>query len=56
MTKLCAAAQIRLQAEKGATAVEYGLLVAFIAAVIIGAVTAIGGTLNGIFTGISTKV
>ncbi|MBA2774424.1 MAG: Flp family type IVb pilin [Nocardioidaceae bacterium] len=35
--------------EKGASAVEYGLLVALIAAVIVLAVTALGGTLNGIF-------
>ena len=32
--------------EEGATAVEYGLLVALIAVVIIGAVTAIGTNLN----------
>jgi pilus assembly protein Flp/PilA len=32
----------RLESEKGATAVEYGLLVALIAAVIIGVVTILG--------------
>jgi pilus assembly protein Flp/PilA len=36
--------------DRGATAVEYGLMVALIAVVIIGAVTAIGGALNGVFT------
>jgi pilus assembly protein Flp/PilA len=36
--------------ETGATAVEYGLLVALIAAVIIAAVILLGGTVLGIFT------
>ena len=35
--------------EKGATAVEYGLLVALIAAVIIGVVIALGGRVTGAF-------
>jgi len=35
--------------ERGATAVEYGLMVALIAAVIIGAVTLIGTNLNNLF-------
>nr|WP_300045502.1 Flp family type IVb pilin [uncultured Nocardioides sp.] len=35
--------------EKGATAVEYGLMVALIAVVIIGAVTTMGGNLKGLF-------
>jgi len=35
--------------ESGASAVEYGLLVALIAVVIIGAVTAIGTNLTGTF-------
>ena len=39
-----------LRDESGATAIEYGLIVALIAVVIIGAVTAIGTTLNGTFT------
>ena len=45
--------RIRLAAaartERGASAVEYGLLVALIAIVIIGAVTLLGGTLSGVF-------
>ncbi len=32
--------------ESGATAIEYGLIVALIAVVIIGAVTTLGGNLN----------
>jgi pilus assembly protein Flp/PilA len=39
--------------EKGATAVEYGLMVALIAVAIIGTVTALGGALNGLFGQIS---
>jgi pilus assembly protein Flp/PilA len=39
--------------DRGATAVEYGLLVGLIAVVIIGAVIALGGKLNGLFTSIS---
>ena len=42
--------------EKGATAVEYGLLVALIAAVIIGTVVTLGGQINSAFTTISGKL
>ena len=42
--------------EAGATAIEYGLIVALIAVVIIGAVTAIGGTLNDTFTTIDNEL
>lgn len=35
--------------ERGATAVEYGLMVALIAVAIIAAVTALGGGLSGLF-------
>jgi len=35
--------------ETGATAVEYGMLVALIAAVIVGVVTLLGGTVQGAF-------
>jgi pilus assembly protein Flp/PilA len=38
------------ESERGASAVEYGLLVALIAAVIILAVVALGDTLNTVFT------
>ena len=38
--------------ERGATAVEYGLLVGLIAVVIIVAVTALGGRLNAMFQAI----
>ncbi len=42
--------------ERGATAVEYGLLVALIAAVIIAAVVTLGGQINSGFTKITTAL
>ena len=39
--------------DQGATAVEYGLMVALIAVAIITTVTALGGGLNGLFTTIT---
>jgi pilus assembly protein Flp/PilA len=42
--------------DRGATAVEYGLMVALIAAVIVVAVTALGAKLNTIFTGVTTAI
>jgi pilus assembly protein Flp/PilA len=39
----------RLSSEKGATAVEYGIMVGLIAVVIIVAVSTLGGTLDGFF-------
>jgi pilus assembly protein Flp/PilA len=52
--------RIRLQAlrtsERGASAVEYGLLVALIAVIIIVAVTLLGDTLSGIFTDTANSI
>jgi pilus assembly protein Flp/PilA len=45
-----------LQGDRGATAVEYGLLVALIAVVIIAAVLFLGGQLSGIFGEVATQV
>ncbi|WP_347060142.1 Flp family type IVb pilin [Blastococcus sp. HT6-30] len=42
--------------EKGATAVEYGLMVGLIAAVIITTVTTLGGQLDGLFQEITTAL
>ncbi|QIK76887.1 Flp family type IVb pilin [Nocardioides piscis] len=42
--------------EEGATAVEYGLLVALIAAVIIATVLLLGGQINTAFNSITTKL
>lgn len=45
-----------LQEEEGATAVEYGLLAALIAGVIITAVITLGKTLCGVFTSLNTAI
>jgi len=42
--------------ESGATAIEYGLIAALIAVAIIGAVTAVGGSVSGTFTDVSTAI
>jgi pilus assembly protein Flp/PilA len=42
--------------ESGATAIEYGLIAALIAVVIIAAVTAVGQSLNTTFSTINTKL
>ena len=43
-----------LNDESGATAIEYGLIAALIAVVIIGAVTVVGTSLSTTFTSVST--
>jgi pilus assembly protein Flp/PilA len=43
-------ASLRVVGERGAAAVEYGLLVALIAVAIIGAVLLLGGKLNSTYT------
>lgn len=50
------AAKDRLRDEKGATAVEYGIMVALIAVVIIVAVTTLGTQINTAFTTITEKL
>ncbi|WP_428561679.1 MAG: Flp family type IVb pilin [Solidesulfovibrio sp. DCME] len=42
--------------EEGATAVEYGLMAALIAAVIIGAVTTLGSNLSTLFTNLAGQI
>lgn len=42
--------------DRGASAVEYGLLVALIAAVIIGTVFVLGGTLDNVFDSVNNDV
>ena len=49
-------AKERMQREKGATAVEYGLMVGLIAAVIIATVIILGGQLNTLFEKIVTAL
>ena len=45
-----------LRNDRGATAVEYGLMVALIAIVIIGAVTLLGGNLKSLFNTVAVSV
>jgi pilus assembly protein Flp/PilA len=45
-----------LRSDRGATAVEYGLMVALIAIVIIVAVTLLGNNLSTLFNNVATKV
>jgi pilus assembly protein Flp/PilA len=45
-----------LRRDEGATAVEYGLMVALIAAVIIGVVTSLGTKLQGLFNTVATAI
>jgi pilus assembly protein Flp/PilA len=56
LISLVAASQARLREEKGATAVEYGLMVGLIAAVIITTVVLLGTQLNGLFTKITASL
>jgi len=42
--------------ESGATAIEYGLIAALIAVVIIGAITAVGTSLSTTFSTVSGKI
>lgn len=57
LASLVAFAQDRLKRdEKGATAVEYGLMVGLIAVAIIAAVTLLGDELNALFTTITNAL
>lgn len=57
ITKLFVEASIRLRREEtGATAVEYGLIVGLIAAIIIVAVTLLGNNILGMFNKINTNL
>ncbi len=42
--------------ESGVTAIEYGLIAALISVVVIGALTAVGTSLNAVYTGINTAL
>jgi pilus assembly protein Flp/PilA len=44
------------RSDRGATAVEYGLMVALIAAVIVGVVTTLGLHVSGIFQTVATAI
>jgi pilus assembly protein Flp/PilA len=47
---------VALRDDRGATAVEYGLMVALIAVVVIVAVTLLGTNLSSLFNTVATKV
>ncbi len=51
-----AACWLKVKSECGASAIEYGLLAALIAVVIITAVTTVGTNLTGVFTKVSSQV
>jgi pilus assembly protein Flp/PilA len=48
--------RVLARCEKGATAIEYGLIVALIAVAAIGGISALGGGAGGMWTNISAKV
>ena len=56
IVSLVGLAKDRMQEEKGATAVEYGLLVGLIAVAIILTVTALGGQLEALFGEVSDAI
>ena len=56
MNKFLMAAQRFAQDEEGVTAIEYGLIAALIAVVIIGAVTLVGTELKAVFTSVSNSL
>jgi pilus assembly protein Flp/PilA len=45
-----------LKDESGATAIEYGLIAALVSVAAIAGFNAVGGSLNGLFTGISGEL
>lgn len=45
-----------IESQKGATAIEYGLIAGLIAVVIIAAVTLLGGNLQGTFDSLATSI
>ena len=56
MKNLLTKIQNFIREEDGASAVEYGLLVALIAVAIIGAVTTLGTTLSGLFSSVASSI
>ena len=56
MSHCIAAFRRILLSEEGATMVEYGLMVALIAVVAIGAISSVGGSISGGFTSISNNL
>lgn len=54
--KAAHAARFGSNDDKGATAVEYGLLVALIGAFLVGTITLLGGALDGLFSGVADDI
>ena len=54
--RIMLSARLAKMDERGASAVEYGLLVAGIAAVIVAIVFLLGGTLSGVFNDTNTSI
>ena len=56
MTKLLAATRKFVQAEEGASLVEYGLLLALIAVICIGAISLLGKNVSTMFATLATSI
>ncbi len=56
MSKYIAKLQLRLNEDRGATAVEYGLLVVFIALVMVAGATFLGKELDSLFSSAGSKL
>lgn len=58
ISDICKAAYVwfKVKSEQGVAAIEYGLLAALIAVVIITGVTALGGNLSRIFSAVATSI
>ncbi len=56
LTSLYVRARNWAASDEGATAVEYGIMVALIAVIIIAGVTLLGGNLNTLFNNVAGKV
>lgn len=56
MEKILSQVKLFIQDEEGATAVEYGLMVALIAAVIVGTVQTLGTDVKSAFTTVDTAI
>jgi pilus assembly protein Flp/PilA len=57
MTRLLATFQaLRATRDRGATSVEYGLMVALIAVMIIATITVLGTKLSDVFSGVAANV
>lgn len=56
MTAFIAGVKNRLTSEKGATMVEYGIMVAFIAVVVMAAVIILGPQIASLFTSVSNAL